>query len=425
MRAGKRSKRFIAPAVVLGIFVALAVTVQPASAISLSLAHQRPTLGFEPFDVLPGDVNGDGVMDLVLGEGTGGGVAVARGNGDGTFAAPFVSPPVTWSNGRIGFSELAVGDVNADGRADVAVGPARIDLVSEVQVLLARADGSLTPARTFTTSQKGNADDIAIADLNGDGNGDLVLALNGGSNGVSIVGGTTVSVLLSDGGGGFGKPTEFPAGRGPTEVAVADFNGDGKRDVVVTNRLNTSENDSVSVLLGYGDGALAAPLSTPLFPDSGPFNMVAADLNADGRQDVAIAHSTGSISNGWASVLFGNGDGSFTKIPRFRVRNVGTQGPLLATADFNRDGLGDLVVTGPDVSLQKPAPYQFTDDVYDPQNPQDHFLGNGLFGLPEIYSTASTNTGRVTAADFDGDGWTDIAIMGEEGSAPHRWSTCC
>jgi hypothetical protein len=68
--------------------------------------------------------------------------------------------------------------------------------------------------------------------------------------------------------------------------------------------------------------------------------------------------------------------------------------------------------------MQKPGPYQFSDDVYDPQNPEGggaSFLGNGLFGLPELYSTPST--GRVTAADFDGDGWSDIAAIGEEGDA--------
>jgi hypothetical protein len=341
---------------------------------------------------------------------------VARGNGDGTFGAPFISPPVTWSNGKIGFAELAVGDVNADGRADVAVGPARIWLNSEVQVLLGRADGTLSAARTFTTSQKGTPDDIAIADLNRDGNGDLVMPVNGGSNGFWIVDGTTVSVLLSNGDGTFGAPVEFPSGRAPVVAAVADFNGDGKRDVVVTNGLNTGqEPDTVSVLLGNGDGMLAAPLATPLFTVSGPFNMVAADLNGDGRQDVAIAHSTGSISNGLASVLFGNGDGRFQKVPRFRVTNVGTQGPLLATADFNRDGLGDLAVPGLDVSIQKRQPYQFSDDVYDPQNADGLPLGNGLFGLPELYSTPSTQ--KVVAADFDRDGWTDLAAIGEEGSA--------
>jgi hypothetical protein len=293
-----------------------------------------------------------------------------------------------------------------------------------VQVLLGRADGTLAPARAFTSSAKGNADDIEIADLNSDGNGDLVMPVNGGNQGGWIGPGTTVSVLLSNGDGTFEAPREFPAGLGPTRAAVADFNGDGKRDVVVTNWLNRlDEVDTVSVLLGNGDGTLAAPLATPLFANSGPFNMVAADLNGDGRQDVAVAHSTcGTFTaNGEASVLFGNGDGSFQKIPRFRMHCLGTEGHLLATADFNRDGLGDLVVTGLKVSIQKREPYQFSDDGDDPQNPegtQGSFLGNGLFGLPELYPTPST--GRVTAADFDRDGWTDVAAIGEEGDARTR-----
>src|ERR671918_113741 len=93
IRAHGASRRFTAPLVAVATLVVVAVTAQPASAISLTFAQQRPALGFEPFDVRPGDVDGDGIVDLVLGNGGTGGVAVARGNGDGTFGKPFIGPP--------------------------------------------------------------------------------------------------------------------------------------------------------------------------------------------------------------------------------------------------------------------------------------------------------------------------------------------
>jgi hypothetical protein len=117
---------------------------------------------------------------------------VARGNGGGTFWAPFISPPVTWSDGRVGVAILAVGDVNADGRADVAVA------LSGVAVFLGRADGTLAAQRIVTSAAPG---DIVIADLNGNGNGDLVLTTSGG---VRCCSATAMAR--------FAAPVAFPAG---------------------------------------------------------------------------------------------------------------------------------------------------------------------------------------------------------------------
>jgi hypothetical protein len=143
MRSSRYAKRVLTSAIVLATLVAPAVTAQPASATSLSFVQHRPTLGFDPFVVQTGDVDGDGTVDLVLTGGGGGGISVARGNGDGTFRSPFISPPVTWSDGRVGGTRPAVGDINADGRADVVVGLGAWNGINEVAVLLGRSDGSL------------------------------------------------------------------------------------------------------------------------------------------------------------------------------------------------------------------------------------------------------------------------------------------
>jgi Bacterial Ig-like domain (group 3)/FG-GAP-like repeat len=396
---------------------ALAVTAQPAFATSLLFDQHRPALGFEPYDVRPGDIDGDGIVDLVLGGGSEGGVGVARGNGDGTFGAPFIGPPVTWSDGRVGFNQLALGDINADGRADVVVGLGAWSGNNEVVVLLGRSDGSLSPQRRFASSSTGAPDDLAIGDLNGDGIGDIVIPI--GPSGSTAPPESTVSVLLSDGMGGFGPPAEFPAGHRPTRVAVADFNVDGNLDVVITSNFlvdPSQEPDRVSVLLGNGDGTLAAPLSTPLHRLEGAYNMVAADLDGDGNPDLAVADSAATAGSARTAVLLGNGDGTFDALPLFQQHNLGTEGHILATADFNRDGRGDLVVPGLRISMNKGVPYTFSDDVYDPQNPQDHPFGNGLFGLPEAYFLDYSQVRNVTA-DFDNDGWSDIANIGWTGTA--------
>jgi hypothetical protein len=395
------------PLALLATLVALAVAAETASATSLAFVQHRPALGFEPFDVRAGDIDGDGIQDLVLRGGGGGNVSVARGNGDGTFRAPFVSPPVTWSDGRVGFGTLAVGDVNADARADVVVGTGGWNGINEVAVLLGRSDGSLGPQARFATSKLGAPSDIAIGDLNGDGNGDLVLPIR-----LPELSESTVSVLLGDGRGGFGRPAGYPAGFQPTRVGLADFNVDGNLDVVVTNTF--SDPESISVLLGNGDGTLTAPRPTPLLAIQGAFNMVTADLDADGKPDVAVADSAASLGNARTAVLFGRGDGSFDRLPLFQQHNLGTEGHILATADFNRDGLGDLVVPGLKISMNKGVPYTFSDDVYDAANPQHHVLGNGLFGFPELYFLEYSQTRNITA-DFDNDGWSDIASIGGPG----------
>jgi hypothetical protein len=406
--SSRHSKRFAAPAVVLATLFVLAVAAQPASATSLAFTEHRPTLGFEPNLVEAEDVDGDGIADLVLRGDGAGGVSVARGNGDGTFGAPFVSPPVTWRDGRIGFARLALGDVNADGRADVAVGTGGWNGVNEVQVLLGRADGTLAAARSFTPSAAGPPPEaIAIGDLNGDGNSDLVMPLWRG---------TTVAVLLSDGNGGFGAPAEFAANRDSRHVAVADVDEDGRLDVVVANDPRTAVRKTVSVLPGNGDGTLSEPQAVPLFDffgqDFAVGAMVVADLNRDGHRDVAVVRNGGGSGTPRGEVLFGNGNGTFSPIRPFSMPEL-----ELATGDFNGDGRGDLVAGALMIRTQKGVPYQFSDDIYDPRDTSEQsHLGNGLFGLPENHlpSDLWTQRGPIVVTDFDGDGRDDIAAIAEQ-----------
>jgi hypothetical protein len=166
---------------------------------------------------------------------------------------------------------------------------------------------------------------VAIADLNADGRPDLAVA-NLNSN--------TVSVLLGNGNGTFGVKTDFGVGSAPVSVAIADFNADGRPDLAVANG-GYGVGSTVSVLLGNGDGTFGAKtdFGTGIIPSS----VAIADLNADGRSDLAVANN----NSGTVSVLLGNGDGSFGSETEFGIGS----GPLsVAIADINADGRPDLAV---------------------------------------------------------------------------------
>jgi FG-GAP-like repeat len=174
---------------------------------------------------------------------------------------------------------------------------------------------------------------VAVADLNRDGKPDLAVT-NMGSN--------TVSVLLGKGDGTFGAPTDFAVGDTPVHVAVADLNRDGKLDLAVANCTSACESGpgDVSVLLGNGDGTFApkTDLATADHPDA----VAVADFNRDGKPDLAVAAQSRKLS-----VLLGNGDGTFgTKTDL----NAGPNPSFVAVGDLNRDGKPDLALADNSIS---------------------------------------------------------------------------
>lgn len=212
---------------------------------------------------------------------------------------------------------------------------------------------------------------IATGDFNGDGVLDLATANNTAN---------TVSILLGNGDGTFAINVDYPTGHGPVAVATGDFNGDGFTDLAVVNQTD----NTVSILLGVGDGTFMPMVTYPT--GTLPASIVVADFNNDGFLDLAIANF---ISN-TVSILLGNGDGTFKP----KVDYVTAVGPIsVTTADFNLDGFPDLAIA--DMTA----------------NAVSVFLGNGdgTFGPRADYLTGNGPT-AVASADFNVDGIPDLAV---------------
>jgi hypothetical protein len=282
--------------------------------------------GFGAVDVKAGDFNGDGVPDLVLPAAGSNAISLLLGKGDGTFATAVNMPTGNYPVG------VAVGDFNGDGNLDVATAA---DNSYTVSVLLGNGKGSFAPHVDYPVG----ADPawMLTADLNLDGKLDLVTANAGDDN---------ISVLLGKGDGTFQSATNYvlTGGANPYQVAVGDFNHDGKPDLAVAD-FNTN---TISILMGNGDGTFQPHVEYPT--TSFPFGIVVGDFNGDGALDLAVTDLpatnancfvSGSECPGTLSLLFGNGDGTFQPHVDYPV---GLSPVGLAEADLNGDGGADLAV---------------------------------------------------------------------------------
>ena len=289
-----------------------------------------------PADLKVGDLNLDGVPDLALAcRGTQvyeenvprivfGEVVALLGRGGGSFAAP-----LRFEAGDDP-SAIALGDLDEDGRPDVAtvtpstlcaVPPCRIE-PGRLSILRGREDGSFEPPLEFAAGRRPT--DLAVADLDGDGHLDVVV----GSGPPFRSDETDVSVLRGHGDGTVGPPGSLGIDDGVFRVVIDDLDGDGLPDLILYGR------EEVALLLGRGDATFA---TTPRFLATAFIESLAvADLDADGARDIALA------AGGDVAILIGDGNGGIGDYLMF-----GAGGPTLSIGlgAFNEDGMIDIAVT--------------------------------------------------------------------------------
>jgi hypothetical protein len=301
------------------------------------------------------DLNGDGKLDLVAAGSDLAGVLLGKGDGTFQVSGQYV----------MAAAALAIADFNGDGVLDIAAASGQLSL------MLGEGKGVFHSSQAVDTGIRPQG--LAAGDLNQDGNLDLVVAQDTPTS-------PYIAVLPGNGKGGFGHAVSYFADE-PTAVAVSDVNLDGKPDVVFLG-LNC-----VGTLPNKRQGALGPAIYSPCFGCQA--HLLVADFNGDGKPDVLAYTYTPEEENPYLAILLGNGDGTFQAQTNF---DAGA-GTTFAAADFNNDGIPDLVAGG-----------------YD--NTGTYILlgnGDGTFGSPVLLNSQE---GLAGIGDFNGDGNVDIALSG-------------
>ncbi len=311
---------------------------------------------FDPAGLAVADLEGSGKNDIVLG---------SQHTSPGTLvpnnfvvllhnpAAPgaFLAPELVGIGSHV-INDVAVGDIDGDGRPDVVTVATPGSAGPSVQVFTQSA----TQRGTFSLSQSlstatGNVS-VALTDFNGDGRLDIAVVSSADSGSGTVPG--TVRIFLQDAThpGTFLSPTEYTVGLQPVAIAVGDLNGDGKPDLAVANMgAPNGSNPSISVLLQDPLAAGRFLQAASYASATAPMDIKIGDIDGDGRPDLVTANASGAPSNPGSIQIYLQGATPGVFLPPSRIGSF--QGATaLAVGDLNGDKAPDIaVVDGEGVSV--------------------------------------------------------------------------
>ena len=286
----------------------------------------------------------------------------------------------------VGPETVAVGDFNGDGKPDLAITTSPSGSQHPGTVTILRGIGDATFKTLFIATVGTDPRGIAVGDFNGDGNMDIAIANFGSSN---------VTLLLGDGTGNFVTKSSTVVGALPLAIVAADFNGDGKADLAIPS----AGSNTVTILLGNGDGTFATakrfPSVSGLQATSPATVITVGDFNQDGTPDLVVINSL--LRN--ATILLGNGDGTFTHTGTVAT---GMQPAVIVAQDFNKDGKLDLAIANYGDKIMTVA----------------LGTGDGTFATPTTFPLPSDSPHSMVAGDFNGDGKLDLALTFYEEAYP-------
>jgi hypothetical protein len=280
-------------------------------------------------DAAIGDFNNDGNLDLAFANHERKYLTVLSGNGHGNFIpfprSPFPVEVIPHTHG------IATGDFNGDGRSDLVTDSWGND---QIEVLFSDSVNGFTIPGTFFKVGKHPYQRVRVADINNDGNTDIITTNLEGNN---------ATILLGNGKGNFSQApgSPFPCGDAPFGVAIGDVNADGKPDLAIINSpastTDRTGKNGLTVLIGDGTGKFATMSGSPYEAGKIPNRVAIGDVNGDGVKDIVT--SDNDSHKIYLFLMSRNGS-----VLSSSSITVGNHPKGVAIADLNGDGKGDIVV---------------------------------------------------------------------------------
>ena len=335
-------------------------------------------VGQAPGSIESADFNKDGFVDIAVANTQDSAISILLGDRKGNFTPAPGSP---FFANRFP-NDIAIADLDKDGNPDLAIANTEVSMLT---ALLGDGKGSFRQAAPspYTVHSKPHTHGIAVADFNGDGNPDLATDSWGENN---------VQVIFGDGKMNFTNETAYKVGNRPYQrLRAADLNKDGKPDIVTTNL----EGSNATVLLGDGDGKFHEAEGSPFACGAAPFGVAIGDVNGDGNPDLAIVNSPTITSENKGSdglwILLGDGKGRFSSMTGSPFK-TGRSPSRLAIGDLNGDGINDIALT----------------------NYNDKSISIFYMGTNSVRSTTTIAVGNhpdgISIHDLNGDGKNDILV---------------